>query len=106
MCASPMAETPQSTVQIASEAGLTLPTQKCARKAIRILVRKLSNSKEEDWQNHIATAISNEIGIYHYVKAVTVRSALKEGGADDALTDRICEALQNSGMIPEDVPYE
>ena len=97
---------PPNTVQSASEAGLSLPTQKRARKAIRTLVRKLANSKQEDWTAAIATAISNEIGIYHYVKAVTVSSALKEAGADADLTDRVCDAMKESGMVPDDVPYD
>ena len=104
--APPAEPEPPSTVQSATEAGLSLPTQKRARKAIRTLVRKLANSKPEDWTAAIATAISNEIGIYHYVKAVTVRSALKEAGADDDLSDRVCDAMKESGMVPDDVPYD
>lgn len=99
-------EQPVSTVSIATEAGLSLATQKRARKALRALIRKLANSKEDDWYGHIAGAISNEMSIFHYVKAVTIRTALKEGGSNDELSDRICEAMQKSGMIPEDVPYE
>jgi biopolymer transport protein ExbD len=99
-------EQPVTTVSIASEAGLSLATQKRARKALRTLVRKLANSKEDDWYGHIAGAISNEMSIFHYVKAVTIRSALKESGSSDELNDRICDAMQKSGMIPEDVPYE
>ena len=93
-------------VEAATDAGLTLPTQRKARKAIRALVRRLSTSKEEDWQGHIATSISNEFSIYHYVKAVTVKAAVLEGGADDELANRIINAMQSSGMVPEDVPYE
>ena len=104
--APPAEPEPPSTVQSATEAGLSLPTQKRARKAIRTLIRKLSSSKAEDWTGIIATAISNEIGIYHYVKAVTVRSALKEAGADDELCDRVCDAMKESGMVPDDVPYD
>jgi hypothetical protein len=104
--ASPAEDTAQTTVQLATEAGLTLPMQKNARKAMRTLVRKLANSKEDDWYGHIAGAISNEMSIFHYVKAVTIRSALLEAGADDALAERICVAMQSSGMIPEDVPFD
>ena len=53
-----------------------MQTQRKARKALRALVRKISTTKEEDWFGVIASAIQNEIGIYHYVKAVTVKAAL------------------------------
>ena len=93
-------------MEAATDAGLAMQTQRKARKAIRALVRKLSSSKEEDWFGVIAGAIQNEISIYHYVKAVTVRAALQEAGADDELAGRVVEAMRKSGMIPEDVPFE
>ena len=93
-------------MEAATDAGLAMQTQRKARKAIRALVRKLSSAKEEDWFGVIAGAIQNEISIYHYVKAVTVRAALQEAGADDELAIRVVEAMRKSGMIPEDVPFE
>lgn len=102
----PVVEPEKMTIQSATEAGLTMATQKRARKAIRTLVRKLTGTKETEWQGLIATAISNEIGIYHYVKAVTIRAALLEGGADEELAQRVMAAMRESGMIPSDVEYE
>ena len=102
----PAVEPEKMTIQSATEAGLTMATQKRARKAIRTLVRKLTGTKETEWQGLIATAISNEIGIYHYVKAVTIRAALLEGGADEELAQRVMAAMRESGMIPSDVEYE
>jgi hypothetical protein len=93
-------------VEAATDAGLSLPTQRKARKALRNLIRRLSTSKEDDWQGHIATAISQEFSIYHYIKAVTVKAAAMEAGADEELTERIIRAMQSSGMVPDDVPYE
>jgi hypothetical protein len=95
-----------SPMAAATEAGLSMATQKRARKAIRTLVRKLGASKREDWFGHIATSIQNEIGIYHYVKAVTVHAALVEGGADETLAQNVMDAMRESGMIPADVEYE
>jgi len=97
---------PPSTMQTATEAGLSMPTQKRARKALRTLVRKLGGTKAEDWFGLIANAIQNEIGIYHYVKAVTVRAALIEAGANQEFADRVMDAMRESGMIPSDVEYE
>ena len=102
----PVVEPEKMTIQSATEAGLTMATQKRARKAVRTLVRKLTGTKETEWQGLIATAISNEIGIYHYVKAVTIRAALLEGGADEELAQRVMAAMRESGMIPSDVEYE
>lgn len=92
--------------EAATDAGLSLQTQKKARKALRALVRKLATADESDWQGHIATAISQEFSIYHYVKAVTVKAALLEAGAAEDLSDRVINAMQSSGMVPDDVPYE
>ena len=102
----PPVEPEKMTIQSATEAGLSMAMQKRARKAIRTLVRKLGGTKKEDWFGHIAAAIQNEIGIYHYVKAVTVRAALLEAGADEELAGRVTEAMRESGMIPSDVEYE
>ena len=102
----PVVEPEKMTIQSATEAGLTMATQKRARKAVRTLVRTLTGTKETEWQGLIATAISNEIGIYHYVKAVTIRAALLEGGADEELAQRVMAAMRESGMIPSDVEYE
>jgi hypothetical protein len=92
--------------EAATDAGLSLQTQKKARKALRALTRKLATADENDWQGHIATSISQEFSIYHYVKAVTVKAALLEAGADEALALRVINAMQSSGMVPDDVPYE
>ena len=93
-------------MEAATDAGLTMMTQKKARKAIRGLVRKLSTAKEPEWFGIIAGAIQNEISIYHYVKAITVKAALLEAGADEELSIRVVEAMRKSGMIPDDVPFE
>jgi hypothetical protein len=99
------AEAP-STLQMATEAGLNMATQRRVRKALRVLVRQLGGKKEDAWQGLIASAISNEIGIYHYVKAVTIRAALLEAGAEEELAQRVMDAMRASGMIPSDVEYE
>jgi hypothetical protein len=35
-----------------------------------------------------------------------VKAALLEAGADEALSERVIIAMQSSGMVPDDVPYE
>jgi hypothetical protein len=92
-------------LEVATEAGLALQTQKRARKAIRELVKQLRKAPDKEWHTHIAAAISMEIAIYHYIKATTVAAALAEAGADEELGLRILEALRQSDLIPTDVPY-
>ena len=73
---------------------------------MRNLVRDLQAKPEEEWQGAITTAISLEFGIYHYVKAVSVRTALLEAGASEDLANRTINAMRASGLIPDDVVYD
>lgn len=95
-----------STTQIAQEAGLGLPVQKRARKALRELVRKLKGTNPEKWTGVASVAISNEFGIVHYVQAVTVRAALLEAGASDEFAEKIMTALRESNLIPADISLD
>jgi hypothetical protein len=96
----------RSLSEVASEKGLQLKAQKAARVAIRNLVRDLSNTTEEKWEQIIAMAIQNELAIYHYVRAISVKSALREAGAADELANKIIETMRKSPLVPTDMPYE
>lgn len=105
------APTPQeaasrSLSEVATEKGLQLKAQKAARVALRNLVRDLGNSAEDKWEQLIALAIQNEMAIFHYVRAVSVKSALREGGATEELANRVIEAMRKSPLVPSDMPYE
>ncbi len=91
---------------LAAEAGLPLRSQRDARVELRNLVRKLRDSEQGAWQDHILSSLSTELSIYHYVQAVTVRAALVEAGADSELTDNVCAAMQASPMVPNDLRYD
>lgn len=54
----------------------------------------------------IAVAIQNELSIYHYVRAVSVKSALREAGATEELSNKVIEAMRRSPIVPPDMPYE
>lgn len=90
----------------ARKAGLSLGSQKKARKAILTLAEKLAESPEDEWAGVLTEAISSEINIFHYIKAVTVQAALDEATDDTDLKTRVVAALKNSGMVPDDVPYD
>lgn len=102
------APTPEakSLSEIAAERGLNLKAQKAARVALRTLVRDLGNSAEEKWEQLIAVAIQNEMAVYHYVRAVSVKSALREAGASEELANRVIDAMRRSPLVPTDMPYE
>lgn len=96
---------PASLSEIANAAGMTLKQQKSARIALRALVKQMQSAEEEKWEDLIGTAIMGEIAIFHYVKAVTVRSAILETGADEAFAARVIAAMRQSSLVPEDLPY-
>ena len=101
----PASPQPVGLSAMAAEAGVPLKAQKASRVELRSLVRKLRDSEPDDWTGHIAASLSNELAIYHYVKAVTVRAALEEAGAEAPLADSICEAMRQSPLVPDDIPY-
>lgn len=96
---------PLSLSEIASAAGMNLKAIKNARVALRSLVKKMQNAEEEKWEELIGTAIMGEIAIFHYVKAVTVKAAILEAGADEAFATRVMAAMKQSSLVPEDLPY-
>jgi hypothetical protein len=102
------AEDAAAAQQAAAEANepgaeLALSVKKPARKAIRDLIGKLRNTPDERWEETVALAVASELSIYHYVKAVSIRYALIEAGAD---VDFVTRFLNHSAcaLIPEDVP--
>jgi hypothetical protein len=99
-------EAPSAEVAIAEAAkSLPLRTQKAARVAIRKLVKEVSQAPDTDWEQIIGVAVMNEIAIYEYVNAVTVKAAMVEGGASEELTTRIIAAMRKSALVPENFNY-
>jgi len=96
---------PINTLARAKEAGLSLMDQKKARKAIRALGGKLAGAAQDEWLGLITQAITEEVGIYYYIKAVTVDAALAEASDNPDLQAAVVEAMRDSGLIPDDVPY-
>lgn len=96
-----------NTVKRAKDAGMTLAKQKKARRAVRDLIQKLEKSDEDDWLGLVTEAITSNIDIYHYLKAVTVYAALAEVRVEPDFANKIVTALRESGMVPEDaLPYD
>jgi hypothetical protein len=96
-----------STIRRAKSAGMSLGKQKAARKAIRKLAGDLEEAPEERWVGILTAALTAEIEIFHYIRAVTVYAALAEAQVEAELAERIVAALQASEMIPADtIPYD
>jgi hypothetical protein len=90
---------------IAAAAGLNLKAQKAARTGLRSLIKKVGAAEEEKWEELIGAAVMQEPNIFHYIKAVTVKAAMIENGADEALAARVMAAMRASAIVPEDLPY-
>jgi hypothetical protein len=84
---------------------LPLSVQKKARVAVRDLVKKYRNSPEETWADLTIQALGNELSIFHYCQAVSVRVALKEGSAEETMIDRVITLLQSNTMVPGDLNF-
>jgi len=101
----PKPTAPSSNMDIASKAGMTLGEQRDARNGLTLLVQTLHGSDQGTWEGHITSGIMAEPQIFTYIQAVSVRSAIREAGADATLTENIVKALQSSALVPGDVNY-
>ena len=96
---------PKSNMDLASQAGMTLSEQRDARNGMSKLVATLHGSDQSEWEGHITTGLMSEPQIFTYIQSVSVRSAIKETGADNQLTENIVLALQQSALVPNDINY-
>ena len=96
---------PKSNMDLASQAGMTLSEQRDARNGMSQLVSTLHGSDQSEWESHITTGLMSEPQIFTYIQSVSVRSAIKETGADSKLTENIVLALQQSPLVPNDINY-
>ena len=94
-----------SNMDLASQFGLTLGEQRDARNALGQLVGVLHGSDQNEWEGHITNGLMAEPQIFPYIQAVSVRSAIREAGADNMLTENIVQALQQSSLVPNDINY-
>lgn len=86
---------------IASNAGMDMPSQRNARKALRNLVKKMRSASEDKWEELVTSAIMSEIAIFTYIVAVNAKVAITEAGADPDLCSRIIKALKESSKLKE-----
>jgi hypothetical protein len=88
---------------VTPDIDLPLNVQKKARMAIRDLVRKYRSTPDSEWTEATMQAIGNELSIYHYCQAVSVRYALNEAGAEEALSARVIDLLRENPLVPSDL---
>ena len=94
-----------NTMDMASNSGMTLAEQRDARNGMSQLVQQLHGSEQTQWEGIITQALVSIPEIFPYIQAVTVRSAIRETGADNVLTENIVQALQQSPIVPETINY-
>jgi hypothetical protein len=87
-----------------AQSQIPLSVQKNARMGVRRLVQALGSAPSTEWQQHIVSAVMENRDILEYVKVVTIRAALVEGGAQNGLENQIITAIDNSGLVPADIP--
>jgi hypothetical protein len=78
----------------ALRSNLPAHIQKAARDALIAVVRDLQRSTPDTWAKLFTDAITNTVAAYHYAKEVGLKPALREAGADDALTGAVGTQLQ------------
>lgn len=102
-----MANSPEPQIQTsaATGAGLSLGEQKAARTGLRSLIGALERKPKEEWEEAIVKSISAQPVIYRYIQGITVRSALYEVGASDAMVHDVIEMMKSSPLVPDDIPY-
>lgn len=96
---------PSNTTQNIVEAGVSLKDQRSARKALRKLAKQVEKSEDSEWEGLITAAILQEIAIYHYIKAVTVKPALTEAGLSPEIAENLMAKMKESSLVPDDLPY-
>ena len=89
----------------AKAAGMKLKGIRGARRGLQRLVRQIAVAPSEKWEELITAGIFNTPAIYDYVKAVTVKAAIDEAGAEDVLRDAVIVAMKKSTLVPDDLPY-
>lgn len=90
---------------MAKAAGMNLKAIRAARRGMVNLVRRVNGSPKEKWEEVITAGIINEPRIFDYVKAVTVKLAIDEAGAEPDLRNAVIAAMRASVLVPDDLPY-
>jgi len=100
-----MRPTPVDSKALAKSAGMNLKAIRSARRGMVNLVRRVGSSPAERWEEIITAGIINEPKIFDYVKAVTVKLAIDEAGAEPNLRDAVIAAMRASVLVPDTLPY-
>jgi hypothetical protein len=75
------------------KSNLPVEIQNQARTAIAQLVADFRRTTPDRWAEIFQGAVTNVVAAYHYMKEVTLKAALREGGADDALISAVASQL-------------
>jgi len=93
-------------IKRAKASGMPFSKQRAARRAIRKLMPALEKASSDEWMGVVAGALMEEPAIYDYLKTVSVYVALVESGTSPETAEKTVREMKNSGMIPDEVPYD
>ena len=92
-------------VQANPAASLPPQVQRAGRKAARAVVEAVAQTPSAQRGDVLLQGIMGSLAdLGPYLKAVGVSYAVREAGADDALTAEILTLVQQSGMLPSEIP--
>ena len=101
----PMQQAPPLQLQSNPAGQLPPQVQKAGRKAVRVVVQAVAQTPGPGRGDVLMQGIMQHLAdLGPYLEAVGVGYAVREAGADDALTGEIIALVQQSGMLPQQIP--
>ncbi len=68
------------------------------------MIGRCMRAEEGTWEEIITTGLMSEPAIIDYVSVASIRRALMECGADAQFAQRMIDALNRSGLVPDSIP--
>jgi hypothetical protein len=90
--------------QNAQVSALPLQTQKKARISARKLVKQMSGTEPGEWTAIIAGELAVCRELLDYIYVASIRSTLLEAGAGQDFANQIIQHIDDSGIVPADIP--
>ena len=84
--------------------SLPLQAQKKARLSARKLVKQMRTSDPNDWTGLIAAELTTCRELLAYIRLASIRQTLLEAGADADFANQVIQAMDDSGIVPADIP--
>lgn len=83
---------------------MDLGTLRRVRKGVLALLGRLRGEPETEWVGVVTLGLTTTPEIVAYLRHVTVSGAMREAGADEQFIKRFIAVLNDSGLVPADIP--